>query len=368
MLTKITLHNFKCFKELELPLSNLNVFTGLNGMGKSTVLQSMLLLSQSADSIESSNTMRLNGTYHEFGTCSDILYENADDENIEVSYVSDGKTYQYPIQYRADDEIVALKSNSLRPFAQHHLVYLSAYRIAPQKLYNITDEGILSRRDFDKSGEYTIQYLDKFQNSSVENTTILRNVVEDGDNSLAKQVEYWMNAISPGVRPKVTINNSARSAELRYVFKKNLDTTNAYRSTNVGFGITYVLPIIVALLTAKANDIVLLENPEAHIHPKGQRMLGEMIAAACASGAQIILETHSDHILNGIRLAVKKQIIAHNAVNLYYFYQDTNVNDPEKAYAHQIKNPMIDKDGMLNEWPEGFFDEWDNALMELLTP
>lgn len=369
MLTKLKLHNFKCFDDIELSLNHLNVLTGLNGMGKSTALQGILLLLQSADSIENGSKIKLNGNYHEFGVCSDILYENAEDENIEISYLSDGEWFRYQIEYSADDELLTLKNgNNVRPFRNNHLVYLSAYRIAPQKLFRITDESILTRRDFDKSGEYTIQYLDKFQNNDIENTAIVRGKERDGRSSLAMQVEYWMDAISPGVRPQITVNSSARTAELRYTYKKGVETTNAYRSTNVGFGITYVLPIIVTLLTAKAGDIILMENPEAHIHPRGQRMLGEMIALASASGAQIILETHSDHILNGIRLAVKKKAIPCTNVNLYYFYLELSSENSEKMYTHQVKTPLIDEDGMISEWPDGFFDEWDNALTELLTP
>lgn len=369
MLTKLTLHNFKCFENVELPLSNLNVLTGLNGMGKSTALQSILLLAQSADTIVTANKIKLNGVYHEFGVCSDILYENAENDDIEIAYASDGETYRYQIQYSAADELLHLKNGNHKcPFEEKHLVYLSANRIIPQVLYGITDENLLARRDFDKSGEYTIQYLEKFQNDTVKNEAILKGSGNAAEASLAMQVEYWMNAVSPGVRPKITINSSARTAELRFSYQKGRDSSNAYRSTNVGFGITYVLPIIVTLLTARSGDIILLENPEAHIHPKGQRMLGEMIALASASGAQIILETHSDHILNGIRLAVKKKTIPCNSVNLYYFYLETESKDPDRMYTHQIKTPLIDEDGMLSEWPDGFFDEWDIALTELLTP
>lgn len=367
MLTKLNLHNFKCFENLELPLGNLNVLTGLNGMGKSTVLQSILLLAQSSDSIESGQGVRLNGTYQELGVGSDILYEQAQDDDIIISLLSDGECYQYKMQYRDADEVLILESKKMpRPFAQNHLIYLSAHRIAPQKLYDITDKSLLAKRDFDKSGEYTIQYLDSFRNAEVENSAMWRSLGESKETSLAKQVEYWMNLVSPGVRPEVTISDSARTAELRFSYKMGKNTTKGYRSTNVGFGITYVLPIVVTLLTAKQGDIILMENPEAHVHPKGQRMLGEMIAAASRSGAQIILETHSDHILNGIRLAVKKQVISCEDVNLYYFYLETD--DTENAYTHQVKNPLIDEDGMLSEWPDGFFDEWDNALTELLTP
>lgn len=368
MLSSLNLHNFKCFENLELSLSNLNVFTGLNGAGKSTVLQSLLLLAQSADSIENTGKVRLNGAFQDFGVGSDILYEKATSDDIGIAYSCDESVFSYCMQNGSSDETLTLiGKNPGRPFIGKHIIYLSAYRIAPQKLYRITDEKILFERVFDKSGEYAIQYLDKYRNNEVTNPSILRNMGQDGDTSLGKQAEYWMDVISPGVRPEIVVNDSARTAELRFSYRNGTELTNPYRSTNVGFGITYVLPIIIALLTAQPDDIILLENPEAHIHPRGQRMLGEMIAAASASGAQIILETHSDHILNGIRLAVKNRQILCDTVKLYYLFQETKSENPEKMYTHQICNPLIDEDGMLSEWPEGFFDEWDNALVELLS-
>ena len=366
MLTSLKLHNFKCFEDLELSLCNLNVFTGMNGAGKSTILQSLLLLAQSADSIENTGKIRLNGSFEELGVGSDILYEKAVSDDIEISYRYDGEAFSYQMHNSAADEIQTITGEKAeRPFKDTHIIYLSAYRIAPQKLYHITDENMLCNREFDKSGEYVIQYLDRFRNDDVKNQNILRGT--DRDRSLGKQTDYWMDLISPGVRPEIYINDLARTAELRFSYKKGRDLTNAYRSINVGFGITYVLPVVVSLLTAQPGDIIILENPEAHIHPKGQRMLGEMIAAASASGAQIMVETHSDHVLNGIRLAVKNRVIRCDTVKLYYLFQKDDANDAEENYTHECVSPIIDEDGMLNEWPEGFFDEWDNALMELLS-
>ena len=342
MLTSLKLHNFKCFEDLELSLCNLNVFTGMNGAGKSTILQSLLLLAQSADSIENTGKIRLNGSFEELGVGSDILYEKAVSDDIEISYRYDGEAFSYQMHNSAADEIQTITGEKAeRPFKDTHIIYLSAYRIAPQKLYHITDENMLCNREFDKSGEYVIQYLDRFRNDDVKNQNILR--------------------------PEIYINDLARTAELRFSYKKGRDLTNAYRSINVGFGIIYVLPVVVSLLTAQPGDIIILENPEAHIHPKGQRMLGEMIAAASASGAQIMVETHSDHVLNGIRLAVKNRVIRCDTVKLYYLFQKDDANDAEENYTHECVSPIIDEDGMLNEWPEGFFDEWDNALMELLS-
>lgn len=135
---------------------------------------------------------------------------------------------------------------------------------------------------------------------------------------------------------------------------------------NVGFGISYVAPVIVSLLKAKSGDLVIIENPEAHLHPRGQRKMGELIAKAASGGAQIILETHSDHILNGIRLSVKNRTISTNDVRLNYFFQrlDSNLILGERV-IHEKCSPVILDDGSLSDWPDGFFDEWDKALDEL---
>lgn len=144
--------------------------------------------------------------------------------------------------------------------------------------------------------------------TELENKSVIRE--ETGGNSLLEQTKSWLDRIAPGVSPKILLNPQVRTSELRYEFIEGKTKTNSYRSVNVGFGITYVLPLIVAILSAKPGDILVLENPEAHIHPSGQRMLGELIALAGNGGVQVIVETHSDHILNGIRIAVKKKEIA----------------------------------------------------------
>jgi predicted ATPase len=135
----------------------------------------------------------------------------------------------------------------------------------------------------------------------------------------------------------------------------------SYSPLNVGFGLSYTAPIILALLTAKRGDMVILENPEAHLHPMGQRKMGELMAKAAMDGIQVVVETHSDHLLNGIRLAVKKGELDKDIVRLNYFFAEKT----DGQYKHTKSSPEILEDGRLSSWPKGFFDEWDNALMEL---
>lgn len=365
MIEKLNLKNFKCFRDVEMKFSALNVLTGLNGMGKSTIMQSILLLGQSQKSLKAEGTLSLKGKFVNLGVGQDILYEKADEDEIGISIEIDGTKENLIFEYLPESDSLPLKESKIngeREFLEQrleNLFYLSAYRIEPQFLYQIKNEKELENKYFGKDGEYAIQYLKLHGGEEIKNNNI---VIGDSDKTtIMDQVKEWLDMISPGISPVININTSSRTAELRYEYIEDRVKTNSYKSVNVGFGITYVLPVVVELVSAKEGDIVLIENPEAHIHPKGQRMLGELIALASAGGVQIIVETHSDHVLNGIRLAAKKGKLQAEKVAFFFFYKDI-----ADSYNHKFIQPVLDQNGRLNEWPEGFFDEWDNALLELL--
>lgn len=363
MIKKIRLENFKCFEKVDIPLKRVNILAGINGMGKSTVIQSLLLLRQSFLEDQLKKGLYLNGDYVELGNGQDVLYEKPMNDQIGISFQEEDQDYSFKFEYSSEEDLQPLIEKTpddiedLSVFGKK-FVYLSAYRVKPQDLYRITNEQNLRDREFDGSGEFSFQYLNQYGDQDVKNPNII--ISDKLGNSLANQVRLWMDVISPGVSPQITVNKQLRNTEVRYEYIEGRNKTNSYKSVNVGFGITYVLPIVIALLSAKENDLIILENPEAHIHPRGQRKLGELIASVGSGNVQVILETHSDHILNGIRIAVKKQKIKPQDTNLLYFYKD------KSDYKHKIKSPQLRPDGRINEWPDGFLDEWDKALMDLL--
>lgn len=362
MIEKILIKNFKCFEDFILPLKQVNILSGINGMGKSTVLQSILLLRQSVFKNGGMKGLCLNGEYTSLGSGQDILYEKAEDEIIGLGYRDAKGEHCWEFQYLPDSDFLpvtkSIGENSSELFGRE-FSYLSAYRIQPQDLYRIRNEVDINNREFGNDGEYALQYLYLHGDEEVENKNVL--LPDKMGNSLGNQVRVWMDRISPGISPKIMVNTSLRNSEVRYEFIEGREKTGSYKSVNVGFGITYVLPLIVALLSAKKGDIIAIENPEAHIHPAGQRMLGELIAATGAGEIQVIVETHSDHILNGVRLAVKRQTIRQEDTELSFFYKDSI-----DKYRHKCVHPRILADGRLDGWPEGFFDEWDKALYELI--
>ena len=361
MILKLNLDNFKAFRHLELSFSGVNLLTGLNGMGKSTVLQSLLLLKQSFSN-PANRYLLLNGEYVQIGRGKDILYENAENDMIGIGIETDTNTYGFRFSYMSESEKLKISEGSLLPGELNQFLeqiyYLSAARIIPQSSYPITDAEIVNGRDFGKDGAYALQYLEEHGSEPVKNKRLLLG--DDSQNSLLRQASLWMNYITPGINVEVQVNRAMQSADLRYSFREGMMKTNSYRSLNVGFGLTYVLPIVVQLLTAEAGDILLFENPEAHIHPSGQSRLGELAARAGSSDVQIIVESHSDHFLNGLRLAVKRNMIPVEKMKLFYFYKD------QENFTHSVVTPAMYPDGQLDQWPSGFMDEWEKMLLELL--
>ena len=113
------------------------------------------------------------------------------------------------------------------------------------------------------------------------------------------------------------------------------------------------------MLSAKPGSLLLIENPEAHLHPRGQSKLAELIALTAQSGVQVIIETHSDHIFNGILKAVSSSKVEKENVKVHYFELD------ETNTSINTEIQFSDKGRILNP-QKGFFDQFDDDLDELL--
>ena len=134
------------------------------------------------------------------------------------------------------------------------------------------------------------------------------------------------------------------------------------RAPNAGFGISYALPIVVAALRTEVGGLLLVENPEAHLHPAGQSKIGEFLAQVAADGVQIFLETHSDHVLNGIRVAVAEGSAAllPEQVAIHFFRAE---DDGSPA----LRSMEVTQTGQLSAWPAGFFDQAQVDLAALAS-
>jgi len=342
-ITKLNLQNFKSYINQDFEFKKITLLTGLNGAGKSSVFQSLRMFWHELQYGHS--------IINQYGELKTLKNKNTKDDNFYLTLDIAGKE-DYQIFYDGRDDINGSVGDRSTSKANNiNFVYISANRLGPTEFQHIRNENIVIDSNVGINGEYTLDILSKYWEINLPESF---KVEVSKQNTLINHVEKWLQVISPNTKLEIELNKKMNVASF---------TSNGFTPLNVGFGISYTLSIIVQLLVSviqldrdKTKTVILMENPEAHLHPKGQTKIAELIAKIANLGIQIIVETHSDYILDGLRLAVKEGKISHEDTKLYYLELDKEDNT-------EVKSPQIDKDGYLDEWPENFFDTSINNKM-----
>jgi predicted ATPase len=365
MITSIRAENFKSLKKINVKTNNLNLLMGLNGMGKTSFIQVLLLLMQS-DKLEQ-QILELNGVLAKIGLGKDALYQFAQEDYLLLGITLDNKSeYSWRFDYKKDkDELPATEgftNEQMKIFREKTKLfqYINTNRIGPQDTYKASTVVVSDKKQLGLLGEYAAHFINTWGDSQVVPKNLLHP--QGVSPALKDQVSAWLKEISQGVSVNTRYLPEINKVILDYQFDIGSGKTNSFLPKNVGFGISYVLPVVLALLTAEKDKIIVIENPEAHIHPRGQAEMGRLISLAAQTGAQLFIETHSDHVLNGIRVAVKENIIASKDVNVLFF---ENKSADTERYT-QITPILIDKNGSLSEYPDNFLTEWSNQLAKLI--
>lgn len=363
MIAYIRLQRFKCFRDQTVPLSPLTILAGANNTGKSSVIQALLLLRQGfrKDSLKRKE-IPLNGPLVHLGTARDVFCQWAEENNITISLALTNRPddiFQWKLAYEKESpDALFLKITEgftdnipSMPLFNNRFAYLGAERIGPQLTYPVSEVSSETMH-IGSRGEFTAHCLHQFGNEKIKLSSLLHSP-QDQSHTLLFQVEEWIKEMIPGIMMK-----SDRIAEadiLRMSIRNYEKDTDYMRPTNVGFGISYCLPIVVAAIMSDKGTMLIVENPEAHLHPKAQSNLGLFLSRVAAVGVQVIIETHSDHVLNGVRIATKDKIIKEKDISINFF----NTN-------YELLRPSIDSEGRINIWPEGFFDQIEKDLQELI--
>lgn len=367
MITNIHIQNFKSLADISIPLSNLNVITGINGMGKSSFIQVLLLLRQSYLRDGFRKGVYLNEELTDnLGKFSDIRYRHAKNYSIIFGIEEDAKLLEWHFKKTDIDDMlqgvipdVTVIESAL--FSESKCQYISAGRVTPNSTFRKSDWE-LKYKQFGKDGEYAIQYL--YEKGKAQ-SPLFSDALNNEPLDLMGQVNYWLKQITPNValdiRPK-----SSTEYGLYYQFFAQKEGFVSYSATNSAFGLTFALPIITAILAAEKGDLLILENPESDLHPQAQSLIGQLMARAAAAGVQIIVETHSDHILNGICVAIHKGLLNNELAKVYYFHKQAN-EQHTTAYEVPIKhNGRIDDKPLRISGIHGFFDQLDKDLETIL--
>lgn len=363
MITKLHLKDFKIHSDLELQLGGLTIISGQNGMGKSSVMQSLLLLRQSYNQGYISG-INLKGNIVDLGSANDIECQSCEDGVLGVSLaLDDGCALNFNFSYNqiepydtfipVIDPIPPRESIEKCPLFTNNFQYISAFRFGPQKTYE-RDTNIVERQRqismVNGQCEYAVHFLSFYGRKIRCNKELLFDSIND--DTLSTQVQCWMQSISP--RLGIKIEYAGQDFKLKYKFSREENTmTEDMYAINVGYGVTYVLPIVIAILSAEPGALILIENPEAHIHPRAQAELMKLIMKAAKAGIQIIIETHSDHIMNGALVAIAQDSKNSDLVKAYFFERD------EHTHTSVPRSLEILKDGRIVNPPKGFFDQID---------
>jgi len=364
MLERVRLRNFKVCRGLDINIAKLTVLAGLNSSGKSSVLQSLALLRQSYTRTPFAG-LTLNGDWTSLGTGRDVLSEEADNDELSIGVIEDGQSYSWLLRCPPDAYVLPIVHSPEFPppvTQRDFFQFLQADRITPATMYPNAPQRVRDAEELGSHGEYTVDFFSRNREREVPAGRRAPDSRFAPTAKLFDQVSAWLQTLSPGVRLDAEQLKGTDSVRLsyRYSGRRRDVTTVEYRPTNVGFGLTYVLPVVVACLAAPSGSILLLENPEAHLHPEGQLTLGRLLGLCVKDGVQIIFETHSDHLLNGIRLAVKRKDLGSSDVAIHFFRRNLETG------TVSVESPLVNATGRLSFWPQGFFDQWDKSLDELL--
>lgn len=407
-ITKISVRGYKSIKdECTIDIYPLTILAGANSSGKSSIMQPLLLMKQTLEAPYDPGALLLNGPNVRFTSVDQLLTklpkkEIKDSFSVEIEI---DKNYSIKTTFRKSKK----KAIDILEMSSHH--ENDIYTIAPgmtteeidfKMLNNIEDmyghllsfnidfiKVVVRNRCFLEIG-LRLNSGEEMKNApfiSSESSTIsnyIRRIIHvpglrgnpertyqinaignefpgTFENYVASLIASWQDiSISKlrrlaqalkdlGLTEKVDVRKvDDTQVEVR-VGHRRKNTTEMVSIADVGFGVSQTLPVIVALIAANPQQLVYIEQPEIHLHPRAQAALADIIVEAVNRGVRVTLETHSDLFLRRIQSLVAEDNLAHDKVKLHWFTKD------EDGFT-QVSTANLDPDGSFGDWPEDFGD------------
>lgn len=319
MIKHMKIEAFKSFDTAEFDFKPLSLLAGVNSSGKSTVIQAIRILEKG----------------HLLDGCGQLkeVKSRYSDKKFSI-HLTDSNNKNFTIRENDKNELEYYKGGDFPK-----ILYISAERFGPKLLLNLTNTELIGSR-----GENVIKFIQENRDEIINNEFKAFN--SEG-NTLKMNLDAYLSEMSF----KLTID-----PQLIEKTDSSYALINNFRSINVGFGISYILPILASLLYVavdKNKDIILmLENPEAHIHPRGQCIIAELIAKLTNKGRHIIVETHSDHFMDKILEMIREGKISKTNIGIFFFSKSSSFSKKEDI--------SITDSGRIEYHPDGFFREFAN--------
>lgn len=374
MITNIALTGFKCYaSHTEFPLSQVCVLTGLNGRGKSTLIQAILTIAQSLTKSGLSDLV-LDGELVNLGLYEDVLTRGSLSGEIVIGFQTDDK-----VDKEIELTLIKDKTSSDRALFSRFLVD-GADRVTEMGLMTSDNKQLLDQGDHrlvvkglgstsdivswhnfrnasyvsaDRQGPVNrMRYTPQLGKPHLDiHGSNLLNVLQAMSDEQREAVRMAMSKILRGGSLQVSRDNEDVVLSL-----DSNDAGAPFKPTNVGYGYGYILSTLVALELAEASSLFVIENPEAHLHPGAQVALTEhLLEKTMKKSLQLIVETHSDHIINTCLVSVKKEQIKPTDFSLLFFSR-------EDGMPSGVLQLEVTAQGRVVAPPEDFCDQIDKSL------
>lgn len=349
MIKTIKIEAFKSILDMELECSKLNLLVGANSSGKTTTLQVILLAAETTGKMHNHQYDLVSlGNFRDFRSFNsskdyvllEIYWENGKSLRLDICESDDSKEAFTTVH--ADNSLYELLD-----YQRGRLRYLSCQRIGHQFIYskNRTSLDVIGTM-----GEYAIHYLNKHRGLLLDENMVKDSVQE----TLEYQVNYWLDYIvDASISTEDNIGPEFLSA---YYTPAGSRPT---RPNDIGSGVGYIISVLIMCLASKPGDIIIIENPEIHLHPYAQSKVCEFLYFIANAGRQLFVETHSDHLFNGIRKGIATGQMKSDDINVSFFSLDKK---------RCTKNTKIEfgKRGRILNTADGLFDQFDIDLNAMI--
>lgn len=379
MLTKLRIKNFKSWQDTgEMRMAPLTMYFGANSSGKSSILQFLLMLKQTAESdIAANQILDFGGEINDWvdlGNFRDVVYDHNEELKIEFQIQSfadandlgEGRWGNYRV---GNDQ----KLSPFYPFShssvgvKNGILFCNKFssgdgwsdnlRFQDQKFYQSfrirTDyhcnfDYIGPLRDFPKR-----QYLGNNFSPSIigkRGQYAVNLIIADkvlSKQSLEEKVAESLQKI--GLLESFKVKQIPHTDLYQVLVKKTKNSAEVLL-TDVGFGVSQILPVLTSLFSSKPNSTIILEQPEIHLHPKAQAELADVIIEAINTrNIQVIIESHSEHLLSRIQSRIADGNFAKDKASLYFCKNETG--------ASELEELKINDGGDIENWPVDFFGD-----------